>query len=498
MNSQIVKKVVIAGGGTAGWVAAAALSQQLGPLLEIVLVESDAIGTVGVGEASIPPMKAFHRLAGIDEREFMRATSSTFKLGIRFENWGRLGESYIHSFGRVGKPTRMADFQHIWLSARSLGVVENLDEYCLELEAAKAEKFYTSDQASINYAYHLDATAYAAYLRGICEERGVKRIEGKISAVNQDSSNGHITSLMMDSGLQVGGDFFIDCTGFRGLLIEQTLKTGYEDWSHWLPTDSAIAVQTRSTKPPSPYTRSIARTAGWQWQIPLQHRVGNGLVYCREYMTDEEAKDQLLNNLDGEILTEPRLIRYTTGRRRKTWNKNCLALGLASGFLEPLESTSIYLIMIGITRFIRQFPFAGISDVVVDFYNKVAGAELERIRDFIVLHYKLTEREDTPFWLRCKNQEIPETLKERMNLFHEGAHIFPDEFDLFRLDSWLQVMMGQGMLPKQHQKVRGLISEEDLKKFLHPIREEIAKRVESLPLHADFVNRYCPADEKPK
>jgi tryptophan halogenase len=494
VNTHSIKKIVIAGGGTAGWAAAAALAKQLGPLLNIVLIESDDIGTVGVGEASIPPMRAFHRLAGIEEQDFMCATSSTFKLGIQFENWGRLGDKYNHSFGRVGMGTWMAEFHHLYFHGRAMGIKDSLEEYCLELQAAKQGKFVTSDKPALNYAYHLDATAYATYLRTICVNRGVTRIEGKITAVNQDASTGFITSLELESGQTIQGDFFIDCTGFRGLLIEQTLKTGYEDWSHWLPTNRAIAVQTRSTKPPSPYTRAIARSAGWQWQIPLQHRVGNGLVYCSDFLSEEQAHNELLSQLEGDMLTEPRVIKYTTGRRKKFWNRNCLALGLSSGFLEPLESTSIYLVMIGITRFIQQFPFAGVTEAQETFYNATAVDEFERIRDFIVLHYKLTEREDAPFWEQCKHQEIPSTLAQRIALFREAGHIFPAEADLFRLDSWLQVMVGQGLAPRRYHHIARLMTEEQLRQSFTNLKASIKRSLQDMPSHEAFIHQYCPSE----
>ncbi len=356
-NAQRVKKVVIAGGGTAGWVVAAALAQQLGPLLDITLVESDDIGTVGVGEATIPTVRTFHQLINLDERAFMRATRATFKLGISFENWARQGDRYIHAFGDIGKSTWMGDFHNMWLQAKSVGMGGELGDYCVEWQAANAGKFALMDNPKLNYAYHFDAGLYAAHLRTLFEPKGVKRVEGKIVSVAQNAETGFVEALVMESGSRIEGDLFIDCTGFRGLLIEQTLKAGYEDWTHWLPTDSALAVQTESTGDVPPFTRSIAREAGWQWRIPLQHRVGNGYVYSSAHSTEEQARATLLANLTGAPLFDPRLIRYRTGRRRKVWDKNVIAMGLASGFLEPLESTSIHLIMIGVTRLMKLFPF---------------------------------------------------------------------------------------------------------------------------------------------
>jgi tryptophan halogenase len=491
VNTPVVRKVVVAGGGTAGWVAAAALSKQLGPLLDIVVVESDEIGTVGVGESTIPTARTFHALLGIDESEFMRATQATFKLGIAFENWARPGDRYVHSFGTVGKSTWMGDFQHFWLHARAQGFAGDLGDYCFELQAAEAGKFATSADATINYAYHLDATLYARFLRGQCEARGVRRIEGKITTVEQHPETGFIETLVLESGERVDGDLFIDCTGFRGLLIEQTLGAGYDDWSEWLPTNRALAVQTHSTGDAVPYTRAIARTSGWQWKIPLQHRVGNGLVYCSDYQSDEAARAELVANLDGEMLFEPRVIRYVTGRRRKAWSKNCVALGLASGFVEPLESTSIHLIMIGVTRLIQSFPFDGCSEALANRFNTLSRDELEAVRDFIVLHYHLNERTGEPFWQRCREMSVPDTLAQRIALFRDNAHAYQAKDELFRVDSWMQVMLGQRLEPRGYHHMGRLMRPEQLRGALGDLKANIAKAVAGMPRHQDFLNRYC-------
>ena len=493
MQGQIVKRVVIAGGGTAGWVVAAALGRLLGPLLDIVLVESDEIGTVGVGESTIPTARTFHHLLAIDEREFMCDTQSSFKLGIAFENWGAVGDRYIHSFGQIGKSTWMGDFQHLWLQAKAAGFAGEIGDYCFELQAAEAGKFATSDKMEINYAYHLDASAYARFLRRFSEPLGVKRVEGKIAEVAQHPETGFIEALVLESGERIEGDLFIDCTGFRGLLIEQALKAGFEDWSHWLPTDSGLAVQTQSVGPAVPYTRAIAHDAGWQWRIPLQHRVGNGLVYCSEYLGDDEARARLLAQIEGEVLTEPRLLRYRTGRRRKAWDRNCIAFGLSSGFVEPLESTSIHLIMIGATRLVQMFPFAGITDALIDRYNELARKELEGIRDFIVLHYKLTERDDSPFWRRCRDMEIPESLARRIALFRDNALAYQDGEDLFRIDSWVQVMLGQRLEPQGRHLMGALMPEQRLRQALNDLRNNIAKAVAGMPPHQAFLDGYCAA-----
>jgi tryptophan 7-halogenase len=481
VEAKRIRKVVIAGGGTAGWLAAAALSRQLNRLLEISLVESDEIGTVGVGESTIPTVRSFNALLGLDEPEFMRATQATFKLGISFEDWARVGDRYIHSFGQLGTPTWIADFHHFWLEARARGLAGELGDYCFELQAAQAGRFATEP----------DASEYGRYLRGRSERQGVHRIEGKIATVEQDPKTGFLTALLLQSGERVEGDLFIDCTGFRGLLIEQVLKAGYEDWSHWLATDSALAVQTASLGPGHPYTRAIAHPAGWQWRIPLQHRVGNGLVYASAHMSDEDARRLLAERIEGEALTEPRLIRYKAGRRRKSWDRNCIALGLASGFVEPLESTSIHLIMIAVTRLMQVFPFGGISEAVVDRFNEQARNELERIRDFIILHYKLTERDDSSFWRMCRDMEVPDTLRQRIALFRDAGLVYQASDDLFRTDSWVQVMLGQRLQPLSHHKVGQLMPPQRMEQSLAELKRNIAAAVERMPTHQEFVERYC-------
>ena len=484
-------KVVIAGGGTAGWMAAMALSRQMHELLEIVLVESEDIGTVGVGEATIPPMRVFHKLLRIDEQEFMCATEATFKLGIQFENWGKQGDKYLHAFGRIGKETWMADFIHFWLRGRNLGVAGELGEYCLEWKAARDHKFGLDPKAELNYAYHLDASFYGRFMRKLAEFSGVRRVEGRISAVKQNSTTGFVESLVMESGETVSGDLFIDCTGFRGLLIEQTLHTGYEDWSHWLISNSAVAVQTESVGPAVPYTRSIAHENGWRWCIPLQHRVGNGNVYSNNHMSDDEATSKLLADVEGKTITEPRVIRFKTGRRRRVWNKNVIALGLASGFLEPLESTSIHLVMTGITRLMQLFPFSGMDAAVVDEYNRQTALEFERIRDFIILHYKVTEREGSEYWNFCRNMEIPETLQQRIDIFKITAKTFQKENEIFRVESWTQVMLGQGLIPTGYHQFADIMDEKDLRKFLKDLSSTVNSQVQQLPSHQAFIERYC-------
>ncbi|WP_448664243.1 tryptophan halogenase family protein [Sphingomonas sp. CJ20] len=496
MTQKRITRVVIAGGGTAGWVAAAALVKQLGALLDITLVESDEIGTVGVGESTIPTSRKFHELLTIDEPAFMRATQATFKLGIAFENWGKPGERYVHSFGTIGQPaTWMADFHHFWLEARAQGFGGDLADYCFELQAANAERFGKDAEPGISYAYHLDATLYARFLRALSEPAGVRRVEGKIARVEQDPESGDVTALALENGARIEGDLFLDCTGFRGLLIEQTLQTGYEDWTHWLTSDSAIAVQTRSTGPAVPYTRAIAHQAGWRWRIPLQHRVGNGIVYRSEDLSDDAARAQLLAEVEGEVLTEPRLIRYRTGRRRKVWSRNVIALGLASGFIEPLESTSIHFVKIAVTRLIQSFPFAGITEAQVERFNAVSRQEMEHVRDFIILHYHLNQRQDSDFWKRCRDMAVPDTLTQRMALFREAGHAYQASEELFRIDSWVQVLRGQGLEPQRHHELARMMPAGQLRKGLDELKAGIAARVAKMPAHAAFLKTYCGATE---
>ena len=495
MNKEGIKKIVIAGGGTAGWMVAALMSKTVGKVIDISLVESDEIATVGVGEATIPPLVKFNQLCQINEKEFMAAVQATFKLGISFENWRDVGEDYIHSFGNTGTDHWSAGFQHIWLAAQRKGLAGEFGDYCLELRAAQENKFAHLPKNGLNYAFHIDATLYAKYLRKLSEECGIKRVEGKIVKVNQDSESGFITSLTLASGKEIEGDLFIDCTGFRGVLIEQTLHAGYEDWSHWLPCDSAIAVQTESTGPAIPYTRSIAREAGWQWRIPLQHRVGNGMVYCSRYISDDDARESLLANIEGELLTEPRVIKFRPGQRLKQWSKNCITMGLSSGFLEPLESTSIHLIQRSAIRLMQMLPQDRIVQTDIDEYNKQARFEIETIRDFIILHYCVTNRQDTPFWRHCRNMEIPETLAHRIKLFRETGRVFRIPNELFAENSWLQVMLGQGIVPEQYHPVVDVMDAEELERFLKEIKSNVERTVAQLPDHEAYIEQYCRATQ---
>jgi tryptophan halogenase len=491
MSERAKTRVVIAGGGTAGWLAAAILGRQLDRLVDVTLIESEEIGTVGVGESTIPTVRAFHALLGLDEQEFMAATGAAFKLGISFENWARPGDRYIHSFGDIGRSTWMGDFHHFWLEARARGVGADLGAYCRELQAAEQDRFATGSDVPLNYAYHFDAGRYARYLRARCEAAGLTRVEGRIAHVERDAQSGHIAALTLADGKRIEGDLFLDCTGFRGLLIGDAMGVGFEDWNHWLPTDRALPVQTESVEPARPYTRAIAHGAGWQWRIPLQHRVGNGLVYCSDYLSDDEAQARLYAQVDGARLVEPKPIRFRAGRRLKAWEGNCVSLSLASGFVEPLESTSIHLIMIALTRLLQIFPFDGISPAAVDRYNEQARRELEGVRDFIILHYHLTERTE-PFWQRCRDMTVPDSLADRIALFAEGAHAFQDSHDLFRVASWVQVMLGQRLAPRQHHGLARMMPMDQLARALADLKAGVDASVARLPAHQAFLERYCP------
>ncbi|RYY01211.1 MAG: tryptophan 7-halogenase [Gammaproteobacteria bacterium] len=494
MNKQTINRVVIAGGGTAGWMAAATLTKSLGTQLEVTLIESDEIGTIGVGEATIPTMLSFHHLLGIDEQEFMKAVNGSIKLGISFENWLERGDKYIHSFGKTGKECWAGEFQHFWLKGLEQGIDAPFGDYCLELQAAKEGKFAISKDPWINYAYHMDATAYGKFLRKFSEKLGAKRIEGMIEKVNLNIDTGFIESLQLKSGQIIEGDLFIDCTGFRSVLSEQALHTGYEDWSNWLPCDSAVATQETAVAPPIPLTRAIALDHGWQWKIPLQNRVGTGLVYSSRYQSDDNAKQTLLDNLEGEAFFDPKVIKFRTGRRLKGWNKNCIAIGLAGGFIEPLESTTIFLISSNLIRLMRLFPINGIEQVLVDEFNKQAKAEIELVRDFVVLHFHATRRTDTAFWRHCRTMPIPDSLSSRLDLFLETGRIFIGAEELFRVDSWTQVMIGQGIVPKQYHPVANLMGDDELRRFLNGYRASIQNIITKLPMHGDFLKHYCPTE----
>lgn len=490
-----MKKIVVAGGGTAGWMAAAALARTMGRTASVTLIESDAIGTIGVGESTIPPLVTYNRLLCINEAEFMRATQATFKLGILFDNWKQPGDRYFHSFGYTGKDHWAAGFQHYWLEGRARGHTQSYDDYCLELVAALQSKFAQLPDNKVNYAYQLDSGLYARFLRQMAEADGVTRVEGKIARVELDGESGDIAALELDGGRRVEGDLFLDCTGFRALLIEGALHAGYDDWTHWLPCDSAIALQTPNVRPPVPYTRAMAHDAGWQWRIPLQHRTGNGIVYCSRYLDHDAALERLLGNIEGEPLTPPNKIRFQTGARRKQWHRNCIAIGLSGGFMEPLESTSIHLIQRAILRLIRMMPQGAISPRDVAEFNDQQFQDMEQIRDFLILHYKVTDRRDSPFWRQCAAMEVPDSLAQKIELFRETARVFRRNEELFAENSWVQVMLGQGIEPQSWHPVTGKLTDDELDRLLGMIRQDVTRTVAALPEHAAYVARYCGAAE---
>jgi tryptophan halogenase len=498
-SSAGVTRVAIVGGGTAGWMAAAMLSKLMGEQLKITLLESDDIATVRVGEATIPSIKSFNQSLGIDEAEFVRATQGTFKLAIEFENWGSLGNRYMHAFGGIGQDLG-SSFQHYWRRSLSEGIESDFWDFSLNCQAARQHKFSRAPKLErgalpgMSYAYHFDANLYAQYLRAFSETNGVERIEGKVVRASLNSESGFIESLTTASGNTIGADLFIDCSGFRGLLIEEALHTGYEDWTNWLPCDRAVALPSESTKPPPPYTRAIAHAAGWQWCVPLQHRTGNGLVYCSRYLSDEAATETLLDHLDGSPLGDPRILTFTTGRRLQQWNKNCIALGLSSGFIEPLESTSIHLIQSGITRLVAMFPGKAINQVEIDEYNRQSAIEFERIRDFIILHYHVNQRTDSDFWTECRNTKVPESLSRKIRLFEAGGKVFREHNDLFSKVAWLQVMIGQGIIPRDYHPVVSQISSTQLAEFLGNMRTAVNRTVQNLPSHQDVIANQCRAE----
>jgi len=483
--------------------AAAALARTLEFPVSIQLIESEDIGTVGVGEATVPHLRAFNNSLQIDEVEFVRAVRGTFKLGIQFVDWGSEGTSYIHGFGTIGHEYRGLPFHQYWTKLNLAGKAQEIGQYSLNTAAAPAGRFMSgatdvpknSPLSQVAYAYHFDAGLYAQYLRRYAEARGVRRIEGEITDVKLRGTDGFVESVTLKSGARVSGDLFIDCSGFRGLLIEQALETGYDDWTHWLPCDRAVAVPSHKSSAATPYTRSTARTAGWQWRIPLQHRTGNGHVYSSAHLGDDEAAATLLANLDSRALGEPRLLRFTTGRRRKMWNRNVVALGLASGFLEPLESTSIYLIQSGIARLIEMLPDRHMSPVLQDHYNAEAAFEIERIRDFLILHYCATQRRDSEFWKYCAHMSIPAELDEKIRLFRDSGRFYRDANEMFALTSWVQVMIGQHIVPTGYHPLVDAMTETELEQFGESVRGVIAACVAAMPPHEQFIARCCQAPE---
>ena len=498
MENNNIRHIVIVGGGTAGWMSAAALSRIIGTQnCKITLIESEQIGTVGVGEASIPPIVEFNNLLGIDADEMLRATQGTFKLGIEFINWGRIGDSYMHPFGVFGRTILNVSFWHYWKKARDLGLSPGLDAYSLNWLAAKQNRFLragnvpNSPLSKVPHAYHFDAGLYARFLRKFSTELGVNRIEGLLEQVFQDPESGFITGIKLQDSKLINGDFFLDCTGFRGLLIEQCLGTGYEDWTHYLPCNSAQAVPTEAISEKHPYTKSIAHSIGWQWRIPLQHRTGNGIVYSTEFASDEQAQETLLSNLPSAALTDPRPLRFVTGKRKQSWNKNFLAIGLSSGFMEPLESTSIHLIQSTIMRFLSLFPRRDNFDAEMNRFNNAMDRELRTVRDFLILHYKATERNDSELWNYCRNMAIPDSLQEKLELYRSGSWLERDNQELFGVDSWLSVLDGQHVQAESYSPLVDTLPTDKLESILRETRGVIAQCATAMPPHEDFIRKHC-------
>ena len=497
-----IRSVVIVGGGSAGWMTAAALAKSFGRQLEVTLVESEEIGIIGVGESTVPHLRDFNSLLQIHEADFIRQTKGTFKLGIQFNDWRRIGDSYVHGFGTIGRGLGLLDFHQYWLKARKLGLAKDIGHYSINTLAAPQGRFLVpppdappnSPLADIVYAYQFDAGLYARYLRTYAEGRGARRIEGKVVEVRQNGTSGFVESVRLESGVIVAGDLFIDCSGFRALLIGGTLGSPFRDWTNWLPLDRAIAVPCEKVEPPTPYTRVTAHEAGWQWRIPLQHRTGNGYVYSSRFITDDEAAAALLKRLDGKPLADAsRPIRFAAGKREKLWDKNVVAIGLAGGFLEPLESTAIFLAQSGIFRLVHLFPRLGFDPSLERTYNAQAQFEFERIRDFLILHYCATERDDSELWRYCRNMSIPDSLRDYIGLFADAGRFYRNGTELFAATSWVQVMLGQGIAPRGYHPAVDWVSDDDLRSLVETVEKLIARCVSIMPRHEDFIARHCAA-----
>ena len=499
MSHLPIKRVVVVGGGTAGWLAAAVFARTMAGNLQVHVVESEAIGTVGVGEATIPQIRNVNAFLGIDEDAMLRATSGTIKLAIEFNDWLRVGHSYLHAFGEVGLPLGPLPFQHYWLRSREQPAAADLWTYSLNAVAAKAnrmariERIGNSPLAGPKYAFHFDAARYGRMLREYAEQRGAKRTEGRIVDVRLRGDDGFIDSIVLENGERLEGDLFIDCSGFRGLLIEQALGSELEDWRAWLPCDSALAVQSVSSGPLRPYTQANARPAGWQWRIPLQHRMGNGHVYCSRFIGDDEAAQVLLDHLEGTPLAEPRFLRFSAGRRRQFWNRNCIAIGLAAGFMEPLESTSIHLIQSAITRLLALFPDRDFDPVTTQEFNRITHTEYERIRDFLILHYHATRRDDAPLWRYTRSMPIPETLQYKIDHFRRHGRLVAESLELFQNPNWLAVLTGQEVWPERYDPLVDLRNDVDAPRLLGSLRRVIGEAVQAMPTHRQYIERHCRA-----
>ncbi len=501
MTDNRIRDILVVGGGTAGWMAAATLARLLPKgQAKVRLIESEEIGIIGVGEATVPLMQIFNGMLGIDEREFICATQGSFKLGIEFVDWGTIGNRHFHGFGDFGELVDGIAPHHYWMKLRELGDPTPLAAYSFPTVLAMKNRFAPpamrgGEPENYKYAYQFDASLYARYLRGYAERLGVERLEGRVVEVAQQPETGFVEAVTTTDGRRLEADLFIDCTGFRGLLIEDTLKAGYEDWSKWLPCDRAVAVPCEQAGPFTPYTRSTAQEAGWQWRIPLQHRVGNGYVYSSGFISDDEAAETLLANLDGKPLADPRVLKFTGGHRRKFWHKNVVALGLASGFLEPLESTSIMLIQTGLARLIEMFPSKDFDPILEQEYNRMCIREYEKIRDFIVLHYCLTQRSDSELWRYVAAMDLPESLQRKVDMFFARGIVPLEGDESFHETSWVSIFVGQGRLPRRYDPMVDRVDNERLMAGMRHRREMIDRQTESLPLHSDFIARTCAAPQ---
>jgi tryptophan 7-halogenase len=492
-------RVVIVGGGTAGWMTAAALAKLLPRRCTVRLVESEAIGIIGVGEATLPHIRAFNQRLGIDEAEFMALTRATFKLGIEFRDWGAIGDSYIHPFGTFGRGGDEVEFHHQWTRLRLEGQeLLDLGEYSMGVVAARMNRFSLPDPdpesiaSTFGYAYQFDATLFAPFLRRLAEQLGARRTEGRVVGVDRDGENGDILSIRMESGETIEGDLFVDCSGFISLLLGKTLGEPFQDWSRWLPADRAVAMPCRTRTSVTPYTSAIAMGSGWRWRIPLQHRTGNGYVYSSAFIDDEAAREALVEAVEGEAIAEPRVLRFQAGRRERSWAHNCVAIGLASGFLEPLESTSIYLIQAAITALVELFPERRISPVDRHEFNRLIDLEYDRIRDFLILHYHATTRADTPFWDYVRTMPIPDTLAEKMELFRRRGRVVKYREGVFLPASWIAVYMGQRVLPAGYDPRAAQAPIAAVARGADAVRAEIRAAAEAMPDHLAHIQRYCP------
>ena len=498
--SKPIKNIVIVGGGTAGWMSASSLAKYFqGQDANITIIESTALGTVGVGEATIPNIVTYNANLGIDELELIKATQATFKLGIQFEDWNRIGDKFFHPFSDYGLKIDGVDFHHYINKLRTAGHDVSLSNYCFATVLAQAEKFAQphpnppSPLADYQYAFHFDAGLYANFLKDFAMNLGVKHVDALISDVNVCPDSGFIKSVVLEDQSLVEGELFIDCSGFKGLLIEKALQTGYEDWSHWLLCDRAMAVQTELVGEPTPYTRSMAKANGWQWRIPLQHRMGNGYIYCSRFQEDEEAEQTLLQSVDGTCINQVRKFRFTPGRRKQVWNKNCVAVGLSSGFLEPLESTSISLIQSVIDKLLTFFPDTSFNQGDIDEVNRLHNTEVEHIRDFLIIHYKLSSRNDSEFWRYCQAMDIPDTLQHKLAVFKSRGHIIERECESFEPASWLTMYDAFGLTPERYDSRADNYPDDIIKKNLAQMHDSLVSATAQADSHATFINRHCKA-----